>query len=66
MPSFHRDIVLGVATYALELFRAVPKLDRVYVPIGLGSGIAGVIAVFGADLSSMGVGGPLHAPSKFR
>ena len=45
VPSFHRDIVLGVATYALELFRAVPTLDRVYVPIGLGSGIAGVIQV---------------------
>lgn len=45
VPSFHRDLVLGVATYALELFRAVPDIDRVYVPIGLGSGIAGVITV---------------------
>ena len=45
VPSFHRDLVLGVATYALELFRAVPDLDRVYVPIGLGSGIAGLISV---------------------
>ena len=45
VPSYHRDIVMGVATYALELFRAVPELDRVYVPIGLGSGIAGVITV---------------------
>ena len=45
VPSFHRDLVMGVATYALELFRAVPDLDRVYVPIGLGSGIAGVITV---------------------
>jgi threonine dehydratase len=44
VPSFHRDLVLGVATYALELFRAVAEIDRVYVPIGLGSGIAGVIA----------------------
>jgi threonine dehydratase len=33
-----------VASYALELFRAVPDLDVVYVPIGLGSGICGVIA----------------------
>jgi threonine dehydratase len=45
VPSFHRDLVCGVATYALELFRAAPLLDTVYVPIGLGSGICGVIAV---------------------
>jgi len=42
-PSFHKDLVVGVATYALELFRAEPGLDTVYVPIGLGSGICGVI-----------------------
>ena len=34
----------GVASYGLELFRAVPDLDTVYVPIGQGSGISGVIA----------------------
>jgi threonine dehydratase len=45
VPSFHRDLVRGVATYALELFRAAPSLDTVYVPIGLGSGICGVIAM---------------------
>jgi threonine dehydratase len=45
IPSFHRDLVRGVATYALELFRAAPALDTVYVPIGLGSGICGVIAM---------------------
>lgn len=45
VPSFHRDLVCGVATYALELFRTAPPLDTVYVPIGLGSGICGVIAV---------------------
>jgi threonine dehydratase len=45
VPSFHRDLVSGVATYALELFRAAPPLDTVYVPIGLGSGICGVIAM---------------------
>ncbi|MFZ5781246.1 MAG: threonine dehydratase [Pseudomonadota bacterium] len=45
VPSFHRDLVCGVATYALELFRAAPPLDTVYVPIGLGSGICGVIAL---------------------
>ena len=42
--SFDRDLVLGVATYAYELFGAEPDLDAVYVPIGLGSGICGVIA----------------------
>ena len=45
VPSFHRDLVAGVASYALELFRTAPPLDTVYVPIGLGSGVCGVIAV---------------------
>lgn len=44
VPPFHRELVRGVATYGLELFRAHPDLDRVYVPIGCGSGICGVIA----------------------
>ena len=44
-PSFHPDLVLGVATWALELFRAVADLDVLYVPIGLGSGICGAILV---------------------
>lgn len=44
VPSFDLRLVAGVATYALELFRAAPPLDRVYVPIGMGSGICGVIA----------------------
>jgi threonine dehydratase len=43
-PTFHRDLVLGVATFAYELFTSVPHLDAVYVPIGLGSAICGVIA----------------------
>ncbi len=43
VPSFHPDLVRGVATYALELFRAAPDLDTVYVPIGMGSGICGLI-----------------------
>ena len=42
--SFHPLLVRGVATYALELFRAVSNLDTVYVPIGMGSGACGVIA----------------------
>jgi|SRR6185437_31604 len=39
VPSFDADLVAGVASYALELFRAVADIDTVYVPIGLGSGI---------------------------
>jgi threonine dehydratase len=42
-PSFHRDFVLGAATYAHELLRAIEDIDTVYVPIGLGSGICGLI-----------------------
>jgi threonine dehydratase len=43
-PNFHPLLVCGVGTYALELFRAVPDLDTVYVPVGMGSGLCGVIA----------------------
>src|SRR6201991_2270575 len=43
VPAFHPDLVLGVATYALELFRNAPDLDLLYVPIGQGSGICGCI-----------------------
>jgi threonine dehydratase len=45
VPAFHRNVVLGVATYALELFRTAPDLDVLYVPIGQGSGICGCILV---------------------
>ncbi|MET3457279.1 MULTISPECIES: threonine dehydratase [Pseudomonas] len=44
VPPFHPELVKGVATYGLELFKAVPDLDTVYVPIGCGSGICAVIA----------------------
>jgi threonine dehydratase len=44
VPTFHPLLMRGVATYALELFRAVAALDTVYVPIGQGSGICGMIA----------------------
>src|SRR5262249_441759 len=40
---FNRELVKGVATYALELLRGVGDLDTVYVPIGMGSGISGLI-----------------------
>ena len=43
VPSFHPDLVLGVATYALELLQRAPDLDVLYVPIGQGSGICGCI-----------------------
>lgn len=44
VPSFHERLVQGVASYAMELLRAVPALESLYVPIGLGSGICGAIA----------------------
>jgi threonine dehydratase len=44
VPSFHPDLVLGVASWALELYRSVPPLDTLYVPIGLGSGICAALA----------------------
>ena len=45
VPSYHPDLVLGVATYARELFEAAGELDAVYVPVGMGSGICGIIGV---------------------
>lgn len=42
--SFHERLVMGTATYALEFFQSAPPLDRIYVPIGLGSSICGVSA----------------------
>ncbi len=44
VPSFHRDLVAGVATCAFELFSQHPDLEALYAPIGLGSGICGAIA----------------------
>ncbi|MDE2008173.1 MAG: threonine dehydratase [Rhodospirillales bacterium] len=52
VPPFHPDLVRGVATYALELFRAVANLHTVYVPIGMGSGICGLIRT--RDLLGLG------------
>jgi threonine dehydratase len=52
LPSFDPLLVKGVATYALELFTAVADMHTVYVPIGMGSGICGMIAV--RDLLGLG------------
>jgi threonine dehydratase len=45
VPSFHREIIRGVATYGYELMTAVRDLDTIYVPVGCGSGICSLIAV---------------------
>ncbi|MGH7004728.1 MAG: threonine dehydratase [Alphaproteobacteria bacterium] len=58
LPSFHDDLVEGVASYSLEFLSAVSALDAVYVPIGLGSGICGMIAArdaLGLDMEVIGV-----------
>ena len=58
VPAFHAEIVKGVATYAHELFTAVRDLAVVYVPIGMGSGICGLITVrdlLGLDTEIVGV-----------
>jgi threonine dehydratase len=68
-PSFAPDLVKGVATYSLELFRGAPSLDALYVPIGLGSGICGAILVrdlLGLTTEIIGVqatGAPAYARS---
>lgn len=43
VPSYHPWLVRGVSTYAHELFSDIDDLDTVYVPIGMGSGISGLI-----------------------
>lgn len=58
VPALHPDLILGVATYALELLEAASPLRRVYVPIGMGSGICGMIRVrdlLGLDTEVIGV-----------
>jgi threonine dehydratase len=66
---FHPDLVRGVATYALELLTAVGELDAVYVPVGMGSGICGLITVrdlLGLRTAIVGVvaqGAPAYARS---
>lgn len=58
VPSYHRLLVAGVATYCVELLRAVPNLQTVYVPIGLGSGISAMLAArnaLGLKLEVVGV-----------
>ena len=65
VPPFHPDLVLGVATYAKELFDGAGRLDTVYVPVGMGSGINALIAVrdlLGLDTQIVGVVSEL-APS---
>jgi len=65
VPSFHAGLVLGVATYALELLRAASDLDVLNVPIGQGSGICGCILVrdlLGLKIEIVGVQSTL-APS---
>ncbi|WP_316859060.1 threonine dehydratase [uncultured Cohaesibacter sp.] len=44
VPSFDEDLVAGVGTYSYEMLKQHPDLDTVYVPIGKGSGICGMIA----------------------
>ncbi|HVI49786.1 MAG TPA: threonine dehydratase [Candidatus Sulfotelmatobacter sp.] len=67
--SFHPWLVHGVATYGLEFMRALPDLDTLYVPIGMGSGICGCIAVrdaLGLSTRIVGVvaeGAPAYADS---
>lgn len=69
LPSFHERLVAGVATYAMEMFEAAPDLDAVYAPIGLGSGICGIISArdaLGLKTEVIGVvseGAPCYALS---
>ena len=69
VPAFHRDLVAGVATGALELQTQAGHLDSVYLPVGQGSGICAHMAVrdlLGVDTEVVGVvadRAPAHALS---
>ena len=43
LPSYSEDLAKGCATYSFEFFNKCNDLHKVYVPIGLGSGICGTI-----------------------
>jgi threonine dehydratase len=64
VPSFNPLLVAGVASASLELFRAVPDLQTLYVPIGLGSGICAAAAVRNALGSSAEIVGVVSAHAK--
>jgi threonine dehydratase len=64
VPSFHPLLVTGVASYGLELFRGAPRLDAVYVPIGMGSGICATIAARNALSPSTRVIGVVSAHAR--
>jgi threonine dehydratase len=58
VPSFDRRLVAGVGTASMELLRAVPDVQTLYVPIGLGSGICAAIGArnaLGARAEIVGV-----------
>ena len=58
VPVFHPWLLMGVGTYALELFEEHPDLDTVYAPIGMGSGICGLITardLLGIETKLVGV-----------
>ena len=69
VPAFHRDLVRGVSTYALEFLREHPDLDVLYVSVGQGSGVCGCIAArdaLGLKTEIVGVqakGAPAYALS---
>ena len=64
VPSFNPLLVAGVASAYLELFRAVPDLQTMYVPIGLGSGICAAVAVRNALASSAEIVGVVSAHAR--
>jgi threonine dehydratase len=69
VPSYDDRLVRGAASYSLELLRAAPEIETMYVPVGLGSGISGAIAArdaLGARAAIVAVvaaGAPAYARS---
>lgn len=64
VPSYDRLLIAGVATYCVELLRAVPDLQTIYVPIGLGSGITAMLAARAALGSKAEIAGVVSSHAR--
>lgn len=69
VPPFHPWMAMGAASAALELFHQAGELDDLFVPVGMGSLIAGAIAARDAlglktrIVGVVGEGAPCYADS---
>ncbi|MBE9610176.1 threonine dehydratase [Chitinilyticum piscinae] len=65
VPALHPDLIAGVASYCMEFLQAQPRLEVVYVPVGMGSGICAMVAAKAALGHAVEIVGVVsaHAPA---